>query len=144
VLQCFQQGPVAGALAPVVILTDASNNRPISLLDRFGHSFVVLYFCTDADTGLSALREVATDLPYIPVALYLVVPKPPTTPATDSVCVLLDVEGQGASAYNAGPRTLYLVRPDRHIVARRFESDAGELLMLLRRAIGEVFPLSKS
>ena len=137
VLQCFQQGPVAGALAPVVILTDASNNRPISLLDRFGHSFVVLYFCTDADTGLSALREVATDLPYIPVALYLVVPKPPTTPATDSVCVLLDVEGQGASAYNAGPRTLYLVRPDHHIAARRFESDLGELPMLLRYVVGE-------
>ena len=144
VLQCFQQGPVAGALAPVVILTDANNNRPVSLLDRFGHSFVVLYFCTDADAGLSALREVATDLLDIPVALYLVVPKSPTTPATDAVCVLLDGEGKGASAYNADQRTLYLVRPDRHSAARRFESDLGELLMLLRRAIGEVFPLSKS
>ena len=110
--------------------------EPISLLDCFGHSFVVLYFCTDADAGLSALREVATDLPDIPVALYLVVPKPPTTPATDAVCVLLDREGKGASAYNAGPRTLYLVRPDRHIAARRFESDSGELLMLLRYAVG--------
>ncbi len=98
---------------------------------------MVLYFCTGADAGLSALREVTTDLPDIPVALYLVVPKPPTTPATDAVCVLLDGEGKGASAYNAGPRTLYLVRPDRHIAARRFESDLGELPMLLRYAVGE-------
>ena len=100
---------------------------------------IALWCSTSAPvlTQACLLLRSTTDLPDIPVALYLVVPKSPTTPATDAVCVLLDGEGKGASAYNAGHRSLYLVRPDRHIAARRFESDLGELPMLLRYAVGE-------
>jgi len=134
--QRFQQGPVAGALAPVVILTDASNNQPVSLLDCFGQSFVLLYFCSDADDGLFALHRVRADQQKIPLALYLIAPKPAKIFVDDGVHVLLDGEGKGASAYNTGSRTLYLVRPDRHIAARRFESDLSKLPMLLRRAVG--------
>jgi 3-(3-hydroxy-phenyl)propionate hydroxylase len=136
VFKRYQLGPLAGALAPVVILTDAQSNHPVSLLDRFGQGFVVFYFCADAGAGISALQKIQRDLPALPVALYLVTPRPPTTSTTDGICILLDTEGKGAAAYNAGPRTLYVVRPDRHIAARRFESDLSELPMLLRYAIG--------
>lgn len=133
----FQHGPVAGALAPVVILTDAGNNRPISLLDCFGRSFVVLYFCADADEGLSALLRIRIHLPEIPLAQYLVARTPSMSTVVGGVRVLLDEEGKGASAYNAGWRTLYVVRPDRHIAVRRFESDLGDLPTVLRKAVGE-------
>jgi 3-(3-hydroxy-phenyl)propionate hydroxylase len=135
VFKRYQLGPLAGALAPVVILTDANNNQPVSLLDRFGQSFVVFYFCANAGAGLSALQKVLAHLPPIPTSLYLVVPRPPTTPLVDNICILLDEEGKAASTYNAGPRTLYIVRPDRHIAARRFDSNLAELPALLRHAI---------
>src|SRR5260370_31460700 len=90
----YQLGPPAGALAPVVILTDANNNQPVSLLDRFGQSFVVFYFCTDPDAGISTLQKILAHLPPIPTSLYLVVPRPPTTPLVDNICILLDEEGK--------------------------------------------------
>lgn len=61
---------------------------------------------------------------------------PPAAPVTGDICVLLDGEGKAASTYKAGPGTLYLIRPDRHIAARRFDSNLSELPMLLRHAIG--------
>src|SRR5712692_8559435 len=136
VFKRYQLGPLAGALAPVVILTDTQSNQPISLLDRFGQGFVVFYFCADAGAGLSALQKVLAHLPPIPTSLYLVVSMPPAAPVTGDICVLLDGEGKAASTYNAGPCTLYLVRPDRHIAARRFDSNLSELPTLLHHAIG--------
>jgi 3-(3-hydroxy-phenyl)propionate hydroxylase len=134
--QRFQLGPLAGALAPAVILTDASNNQPVSLLDCFGQSFVLLYFCADADDGLFALHRIRADRQEVPLALYLIAPKPAKIFVGDGVHLLLVEEGKGTSAYNAGSRTLYLVRPDRHIAVRRFESDLSRLPMLLHQAVG--------
>jgi len=139
-LKRYRLAPLAGSLAPVVILADASNKQSVSLLDCFGRGFVVLYFCMDADAGMSTLDKVRADLTGIPTALYLVTPRRPATPATGGICVLLDEQGKGGAAYNAGIRTLYLVRPDRHIAARRFDSDLSELPMLLRHAIGAGTP----
>jgi 3-(3-hydroxy-phenyl)propionate hydroxylase len=136
VFKRYQLGPLAGALAPMVILADARSNQPVSLLDRFGQGFVVFYFCTDPGAGISALQKIQPDLPALPVALYLVTPRPLANSATGNICILLDAEGKGAAAYNAGLRTLYIVRPDRHIAARRFESDLAELPALLHHAIG--------
>ncbi len=130
-------GPLAGSLAPVVILTDAQTSSPVHLLDLFGHSFVVLYFCTDPDTGLSLLDRIRPNLPDLPISLYLITPQPPTAAIPDGLTVLLDQQGKASAAYNPGPRTLYLMRPDRHIAARRFDSDLSELPALLRGAIGE-------
>jgi len=132
----YRFGPLAGALAPVVLLTDAQSNQPVSLLDRFGQGFVVFYLCTDPGAGQSALQKVLAHLPPVPTSLYLVVPRLPATPLVDGIYILLDEGGKAASAYNAGPRTLYIVRPDRHIAARRFDSDLAELPLLLRQAIG--------
>jgi 3-(3-hydroxy-phenyl)propionate hydroxylase len=135
-LKRFQAGPIAGALAPAVILTDALTNEPVPLLDHFGRGFVVLYFCSDADAGIAALSRVQPELPDLPVALYLLTPQPPAQPVPPGLHVLLDAEGKGATAYNAGTCTLYLVRPDRHIAARRLDCNLSELPALLQHAVG--------
>ena len=80
VFKRYQLGPLAGALAPVVILTDAQSNHPISLLDRFGQGFVVFYFCADAGAGLSALQKVR------PPAAYSHITLPGCIHATRSAC----------------------------------------------------------
>lgn len=133
----YRVGPLAGSLAPIAMLTDAQTGDALHLLDLFGQGFVVLYFCADAGAGLSLLDSIRSQLPALPVTLYLITAREPTTAIPDDICVLLDTEGEAAAAYNAGSRTLYLIRPDRHIAARRFDSDLGELPLLLRRATGE-------
>jgi hypothetical protein len=65
------------------------------------------------------------------------VPHLPAAVAIDGIQVFLDAEGKAASAYNAGPRTLYLIRPDRYVAARRFDSDFNHISALLRHAVGE-------
>lgn len=133
----YRMGPVAGMLAPAPILRNGTGAE-VPLLDCFGFCFVVFYFCTDAQYGLNALRKVRDELPSVPIKLYVITPPSSAGQVREEedVEVLIDADGKGFAAYNAWRHTLYLVRPDRHIAARRFESDASELPVLLKRAIG--------
>jgi 3-(3-hydroxy-phenyl)propionate hydroxylase len=131
----FRQGPLAGALAPEFVLRDVAGER-LSLLDLFGNGFVVFYFCADPDAGVAALAAVRASLPELLLALYVVSASVPRVPVPEGITCLHDADGRCAAAYSAGPATLYLIRPDRHIAARRFNSDLSELPALLRRAGG--------
>lgn len=134
-LELFRVGPRAGSLAPEVVVADA-DGAPLSLLDLFGESFVVFYFVTDADAGAAALDRARANLPDVPLSLYVISSGLPRKPLPDGIAFLHDADGRCAAAYSAGPATLYLMRPDRHIAARRFNSDASGLPRLLRRAMG--------
>jgi hypothetical protein len=96
---------------------------------------MALYFCDNAEAGIAALARIKDELRRVPVKLYVVTSQH-LTKLPEDIGVLYDDEGKGKAAYNAGAQTLYLVRPDRHIAARRFVSDASELPVLLSRAIG--------
>jgi 3-(3-hydroxy-phenyl)propionate hydroxylase len=137
ILKRFRQGPVVGSLAPSVELHDAEMGITVSLSDHFGRGFVALCFCVDVEMGMSVLQHLQTNLPEIPIELCLISQSMPATPTIDNIQVFLDGEGKAANAYNAGPRTLYLIRPDRYIAARRFDSDFNDISALLRHAVGE-------
>lgn len=136
-LKRFRVGPVAGSLAPTLILRDATTGERTSLLDHFGKGFVVLYFCENADEGIQVIQRVQPGLPDIPVSFYMVTAHNPTISAPDDIHILLDEDGKGASTYGSGSCTLYLVRPDRHIAARRYSCDLQELPTLLHIAIND-------
>ncbi len=136
----FQHGPAPGSLAPETVLFSLAGER-ISLLDLFGESFVVFYFCADPVKGVGALERIRAELPAnLPLNLYVISSKPAQGPRAEGITRLYDHEGVCATAYAAGPATLYLIRPDRHIAARRWESDASELPALLRLAAGLDLP----
>lgn len=139
-LVLFRVGPLAGSLAPELVLTDTAGTS-FSLLDLFGECFVVFYFVVDADAGAAALDRARAHLlsdfpPNVPLSLNVISSGPPHNPLPDGITFLPDPDGRCAAAYSAGPATLYLIRPDRHIAARRFNSNASDLTALLRRALG--------
>jgi len=135
-VQRFLQGPIAGALAPEMILIDAATGQRISLLDLYGHSFVVFYFCANPDEGAAALERVRPQLADVPITFFVISSRAPRTTLPERISCLLDLDGKAAAAFAAVRHTLYLVRPDRHIAARRLCSDLNELPALLQRAIG--------
>jgi 3-(3-hydroxy-phenyl)propionate hydroxylase len=135
-LRRFQRGPLAGALAPDVMLVDGTTGEPIFTADLCWRTFVVFYFAADPDRGIDALHRTRSILPSVPTALCVISQHVPVKAPPEGIRLLLDREGKGATAYTAGSRTLYLVRPDKHIAARRFSSDLSELPILLACAIG--------
>jgi 2-polyprenyl-6-methoxyphenol hydroxylase-like FAD-dependent oxidoreductase len=134
ILKRFRLGPCAGALAPNLVLLDASTHEPMQVLAHCCNGFVALYFCSDVHIGIEAFDRIQNDLPDVPIELYLITPQPPTHLPESRIPILLDEDAKGAKTYNSGAATLYLIRPDRHIAARLFKSNGSELPLLLRRA----------
>ena len=137
ILKRFRQGPVVGSPAPSVVLLDADMGIPVSLSDYFGRGWVALCFCADVEMGILVLESLQENLSDMPIELCLISQSHPATLAVDGIQVFLDEEGKAASAYNAGPRSLYLIRPDGYIAARRFDSDFHDISALVRHAVGE-------
>ncbi|HEY6284891.1 MAG TPA: FAD-dependent monooxygenase [Ktedonobacteraceae bacterium] len=137
ILKRFRQSPVVGSPAPSVVLLDADMGIPVPLSDYFGRGFVAFCFCADVEMGILVLERLQENLSDIPIELCLISQSLPATTAIDGIQVFLDEEGKAASAYNAGPRSLYLIRPDGYIAARRFDSDFNDISALVRHAVGE-------
>ena len=137
ILKRFRQGPVVGSPAPSVVLLDADMGIPVPLSDYFGRGWVALCFCADVEMGILVLEHLQENLSDIPIELCLISQSHPASTAIDGIQIFLDEEGKAASAYNAGPRSLYLVRPDGYIAARRFDSDFHDISALVRHAVGE-------
>jgi 3-(3-hydroxy-phenyl)propionate hydroxylase len=137
ILKRFRQGPVVGSPATSVTLLDVDMGIPVQLSDYFGRGFVALCFCADAEMGALVLERLQVNLTDIPVQLCLISQSLPATTEVDGIQIFLDQEGKAASVYNAGPRTLYMLRPDGYITARRFDSDFQDISALVRHAVGE-------
>jgi len=87
--------------------------------------------------GILVLERLQENLADIPIELCLISQNYPASIAIDGIQIFLDEDGNAASAYNAGPRSLYLIRPDGYIAARRFDSDFQDIAALVRHAVGE-------
>lgn len=136
-LKRFRAGPLVGMPAPALALPDADTGLPVALLERCATGFVALCFAHDAEMALSVLRQVPVQVSGVPVSFLVITSSAPALPGSDGLTIVLDGESKAASIYNAGPRSLYLVRPDHIIAARRFDSDFNDIPALLRHSIGE-------
>ncbi|HEV2580247.1 MAG TPA: FAD-dependent monooxygenase [Ktedonobacteraceae bacterium] len=136
-LKRFRQGPRVGMLAPSLALPDADTGAMTPLLGRVSSGFLALCFTNDIDMAMNMLRRIPVEMSGVPILFYLITPTIPAASAEDGITMLVDAQGRVARAYNAGQRSLYLVRPDGVIAARRFDSDFHDIPALLRHAIGE-------
>ncbi|HEU0004262.1 MAG TPA: FAD-dependent monooxygenase [Ktedonobacteraceae bacterium] len=137
ILKRFRAGPVVGMPAPALALPDADTGLPVALLQRCATGFVALCFTHDVEMALAVLRQVPVQVSGVPVSFLIITSSTPDLPAGDNIAIVLDGESKAAGIYNAGSRSLYLVRPDRIIAARRFDSDFNDIPALLRHSIGE-------
>jgi hypothetical protein len=137
ILKRFRVGPVVGMPAPALTLPHADTGMPVALLERCAEGFVALCFTNDVEMALSVLQQVPLWVSGVPVSFLIITPSTPDMPASDGISIVLDAERKAAGIYNAGPRSLYLVRPDRIIAARRFDSNFNDISALMRHAVGE-------
>ncbi len=126
-----------GEMLPGAPLDDAplrENGKEVWLLDSTGNHFVVLCYVDDAATVDAAMLAALESLDggSIPVERMLVSATAAAAPA--GLRTLEDYSGRFAERYDARHGTVYLLRPDQHVVARWRSVDAGCLRAALARA----------
>jgi 3-(3-hydroxy-phenyl)propionate hydroxylase len=132
----WQGTPPLGSKIPDLPCTCLSSgaSHPIFLRTLIGSGFVVLYFASHPSDGLPFSKAKCSHLPTIPVKVYTVVARPPLEPCQDPL--LIDESGTLTNAFMAQAGTLFLIRPDGHITARRRSAQPAELSAFLSKACG--------
>jgi 3-(3-hydroxy-phenyl)propionate hydroxylase len=118
-------------------LYNSSGIRETWLRTLLGGGFVLLYFALDERTARQAADALRRLSFAAPVRLLSILPESPRSPAGE---VLVDTQGEFLDVYDGQPGTLYLIRPDGHLAARRRQCPADEWPGLVACACGVEFP----
>jgi 3-(3-hydroxy-phenyl)propionate hydroxylase len=125
-----------GQMVPGAPMDDAPirvNGKEAWLLDQVGRGFQALWF-VDAPPNADALAQLhALQQAAVPVTTLLVSREALEVTGWP---VLQDVQGWLTQRYDATPGTLYLLRPDQHVVARWRTLNMAQLQAALARALG--------
>ncbi|RJG15006.1 FAD-dependent oxidoreductase [Massilia cavernae] len=134
----WSAGPVPGAVLPECPLTvfNAANGSPGHVTDLLGTGITALCFTAAAmvpsqlEVFADSMREKGIDLAVVPIAI--------TRPLDPTSRCAWDDTGRLFAMYGAAPGSVYLVRPDGHVLGR-WQSPAADQLTaavehLLQRA----------
>ncbi len=134
----WQGAPIPGSQvpdAPCAVLPEGERDCRLTFLRTlFGSGFVVLYFAARPVDGQPFLQAGPPRLPGLPIQVFTVVAHLPQESVQGTL--LVDESGALQQAFAARPGSLYLIRPDGHISARRRNAQPAELAALLCRACG--------
>lgn len=134
----FATGPVPGAVlaeCPLTIVRDVACPEPRQgyLTDLIATCFTVLYFCERGHVSAEMLElEQAMKARKLPFRVV------PLTRGLDPACAQMqgwDHSGRLFPLYGAQPGTMYLVRPDGHVLARWFKASAGEIAAAIEHVL---------
>lgn len=133
----WRGAPHVGARAPdaACIVVDGSLEgpaRPIRLRRLLGTGFVGLCFMEDEAASWLLAHEIARQEP-VDLTLWPVLRDAPRAPMGSAVW---DHDGELSQAFAARPGTLFLIRPDGHVAARRRQAGAEEVARLVQLASG--------
>ncbi len=102
----------------------------------FGDGFVALYLPAGLADGVAFAERGLDRPPLAPLELLVIVgPGEPPPDLPRGAAALVDTEGVVAATYG-GPESLWLIRPDGHVAARRVGMDPAELPELVDLAAG--------
>ncbi len=126
--QTWKDAPELGAQlpdAPIEIFT-GGQIRKTFLRKILGSGFVVLYFVENTQQADEALAATGREKSQFPLAVYPVSPE-----ETGKETLVLDPDGSLAHLFAARRGTALIVRPDRHLAARRHQASMNTILKLL-------------
>ncbi|KAK45386.1 FAD-dependent oxidoreductase [Caballeronia jiangsuensis] len=131
----FEAGPVPGAVLPECPLTvvEGGNAREAHLTDLIAPCFTALHFSEDGRVPAefadleAALRDEKLPFKLIPVTSHL----HPETKNDHN----WDHTGRLFAMYGAKPGTVYLVRPDGHVLGRWPTAAAADIAAAIHRAL---------
>jgi 3-(3-hydroxy-phenyl)propionate hydroxylase len=118
----WRRAPLPGAKVPdcPCVLVEATGPRPIYLHKLFGKGFVALLFATDLAAALAFAAEAFARPPTAPTLLAIVTADAaPSAALPQNVHLLRDPERALSKRYGALPGSMYLIRPDGYLAARR-------------------------
>ncbi len=132
----WQDAPPTGSKIPDLACNcwNGSECQPLFLRNLIGNGFIALYFAGHLDENQPFSRLACADLPTIPVEIFTVLDRPPEHP--EPFPVLIDGDGTLTRAFAAQAGTLFLIRPDGHIAARRRSAHPSDMPGLLCQACG--------
>ena len=131
--EVFAAGPSPGAPLQNIRLGDND-----FLLDHIGPGFTVLYFAGTAERNTVAAELISSLRSMDPLLRVLAVAGEGGAGVVAADVCLPDSGGHLADRYGAGPGTLYLVRPDRHVAGRWRHPNESSVTAALHRALGEL------
>ncbi len=135
-----------GQMVPGAPMDDAPVQRDGQsswLLDHVGQGFALMWFVDTAPSAaaLAQLSEACTACGSAGVCAKMPVKVSPLVVATrplhlPDMDVLVDSQGLAAQRYDAKPGTVYLLRPDQHVLARWRALDSTRLQAAMARVLG--------
>jgi 3-(3-hydroxy-phenyl)propionate hydroxylase len=147
----WNAGPEPGSVAPDFPLTALEPTNPrvgdpmprtCHLSDLLQPSFTALCFTEGGRSSSQALRLLTTQLSAMAVPLRIVaigLCRPHDPGCGDlawDTTMAWDTAGRAAALYGAGPGTVYLLRPDGHVMARWRDASGAAVRRALQRALG--------
>lgn len=137
--QVWRGAPTPGTKTPdaacvLVGEHSAPRTRPTRLRRLLGTRFVALYFAADQATARLFADQTSVARHPVGVTLWTVVQDAPCSPTDPPV--LWDRTGELSRAFAAQPGTLFLIRPDGYVAARRHRARAADVTGLVRLASG--------
>lgn len=127
----------AGRMVPGAPMDDApvvENGEDGWLHDKVGQRFTALYFVDDPKQLDAATIEALSSLSFGGIAVRPLVISRREGSVGGGIPHLVDVRGVAARRYDAQPGTVYLLRPDQHVAARRRSLDVDTVRAAVAKA----------
>lgn len=128
----WKGAPALGAQLPdgAITIFHAGKHEQTFLRKLLGTGYVILYFGDQAEECLKVLQGIEAKLPTAPLIIY-----PVLAGEIENRTTLQDEDGSLGRLFEARPGTAVIIRPDRHLAARRHHASPDGINKIIRQLL---------